>query len=45
MYAKKDYIRNPSTYACGISRDLKCIADDLIIKCEEIIDALAKVEK
>ena len=35
---EKDYVWNPRTRACDINRYLKCIADDLLIMCDKIID-------
>ena len=35
---KRDYVYNPSTWACEISRYSKSITDDLVITCDEIIE-------
>ena len=40
---KKDYICNPSTCSCEISRYLKAIADDLVISCDEIMEVVTKL--
>ena len=40
MYVKKDYIWNLNTCACEINNYLKSIDDDLVITCDEIIDAV-----
>ena len=39
---QKDYFWNSSTCAWEINRYLKSIANDLVIICNEIIDAVAK---
>ena len=40
---KKDQILNSSTCVCEINTFLKRVADDLVIACDEIKDAVAKL--
>ena len=42
---KKDYIWNPATCRCENGKDLASIIDDLVITCDEIIDAEATTKK
>ena len=43
MCPKKDYSQNPTTYTCEHGKQLGNIIDDLVITCDEVIDAIVKL--